>query len=364
MKVALVHDWLNGMRGGEKILEVLAEIFPHAHIYTLLYESDKISSIINRLKIRTSFIQKMPFASRCYRYYLPLFPYAIERFNFKDYDLVISVSHCVAKGIKVPEHTLHICYCLTPMRYVWSFSQDYFGRGIKMMFVKPFLNYLKKWDRNTSKRPHHYLSISRYVAQRIKKYYKENSKIIYPPVDTEYFKPQDKKGDYYLIVSALVPYKKVDIAVEAFNELKLPLKIIGTGTEWSKLRDIASDNIEFLGWQSDDTVRNYYASCKAFVFPGIEDFGITVLEAQSCGRPVIAYKEGGALETVVDGRSGIFFEPQTKEALIEAVKQFEKNGTFSKETIRKNALKFNRNAFKQQLKEEIDKLYNKGIGGS
>lgn len=357
MKVALVHDWLNGMRGGEKILEVLVEIFPEAHIYTLHHDPERVSSVINSLPIHTSFIQKMPFRKRFYRYYLPLFPKAIEGFALEGYDVVISVSHCVAKGVKAPKNSVHICYCLTPMRYVWDFSVDYFG--LKSILYKPILEKLKKWDVLSSKRPDHFLSISQIVAQRIKKYYNKESKVIYPPVDTESFIPQDIDSDYYLVVSALVPYKRVDIAVEAFTQMGKPLKVIGTGTEWNKLKKIAGPTIEFLGWQSDDVVRDHFARCKAFVFPGIEDFGITVLEAQSCGRPVIAYAAGGALETVNQGaKTGIFFKEQNKESLIKAVKEFE-NERFNKQDIRNSVLSFNRKDFKEKLKAEILTLSKK-----
>ena len=360
MKVALIHDWLNGMRGGEKILEVLAEIFPDAHIYTLLYEPEKISSTINNLPVKTSFIQYMPKSKRYYRYYLPLFPLAVESFRLKDYDLVISTSHCVAKSVKVPKNAFHICYCFTPMRYVWDFSKEYFGTNSGFSLIKPILGCLKYWDRKTAKRPDCYFSISQNVASRIKRYYNRDSVVIYPPVDTDFFVPQDIDDDYYLMVSALVPYKRVDLAVKAFNILGLPLRIIGTGTEEHKLRKQARPNIQFLGWQDNSVVRDHYARCRAFVFPGIEDFGITILEAQSCGRPVIAFAAGGARETIDEvNNTGIFFKEQTPESLIDAVKHFEKIiKNFSKQKIRQQALKFDRNIFKQRLKDEIQRLYN------
>lgn len=352
MRVALVHDWLNGMRGGEKILEVLAELFPDASLYTLLYEPDKISPVINRLRVHTSFIRNLPFAKRYYRYYLPLFPCAIERFNLNGYDLVISTSHCVAKGIRTD--ALHICYCLTPMRYVWDFGKEYFNSA--RFFIKPVLEYLKHWDRGTGSRPDFYFSISQNVADRIKRYYNKESTIIYPPVDANFFTPQDIDGGYYLIVSALVPYKRIDIAVSAFNRLGLPLVIIGAGTEYNRLRKKAGPNIRFLGWQADEVVRAHLAGCKALIFPGIEDFGITILEAQSCGRPVIAYKAGGALETIdPDIPTGVFFTEQTPEALIKAVRE---QHVFDKQRIRENVLKYDRGLFKERLRNEIQRLYN------
>lgn len=358
MKVALIHDWLNGMRGGEKILEVLAELFPDADVYTLLYEPDKISQTVNRLSVHTSFIQKLPLVKKCYRYYLPIFPFAIERFKLRGYDLVISTSHCVAKGIKTPKDTLHICYCLTPMRYVWDFGEEYFNS--LRFFIKPILGYLRSWDRKTSARPNFYFSISQNVVNRVKRYYNRESIVIYPPVDTNFFIPQNIDKDYYLIVSALVPYKKIDVAVEAFNRIGLPLRIIGTGTEYNRLRKTAGENIKFLGWQEDSVVRDYYARCKALIFPGIEDFGITILESQSCGRPVIAYRGGGALETIdPEIPTGLFFTEQTPDALIKAVKEFEKiQHTFNKEKIRQNVLRYDRGLFKKRLRDEIQGLYN------
>ena len=353
MKVALVHDWLNGMRGGEKILEVLVELCPQAHVFTLHYDSEKVSDIINKMPIHTSFIQKLPLRAKYYRYYLPLFPKAIESFDLSGYDLVISTSHCVAKGVKAMPGSIHICYCFTPMRYVWEFAADYFG--FKSLIYKPILARLKKWDRNTAVRPNYFFSISQNVAVRIKKHYNRTADIIYPPVNTDFFVPQDGDDDFYLVVSALVPYKRIDLAVRAFNQLGKPLKIIGTGTEWARLRRMAQPNIEFLGWQADEVIRDYYAKCRAFVFPGVEDFGITVLEAQSCGRPVIAYAAGGALETVnVKQKTGVFFYEQTPDALVAAVKEFERNKDyFKKELIRESVLGFDRKLFKEKLKTEI-----------
>lgn len=355
MKVALVHDWLNGMRGGEKILEVLAEIFPQAHVYTLLYEPEKISPLINKLPVTTSFIQNLPWRRVYYRYYLPLFPRAIESFKLAGYDLVISTSHCVAKGVKVPAGTRHLCYCFTPMRYVWEFSRDYFG--LKALMLRPFLAQLRRWDVRTAVRPDFFWAISQNVAGRIKKYYNRDSLVVYPPVDTDFFVPQEKDENFYLIVSALVPYKRIDVAVEAFTKLGRPLKIVGAGTEWKRLRKIAGPNIDFLGWQPDEMVRNLYAACRALVFPGIEDFGITILEAQSCGRPVIAFRAGGALETInVKARTGIFFDLQTPARLLSAIEEFETAaGAFDKQKIRESVLGFDRQVFKKTMESEIKK---------
>jgi glycosyltransferase involved in cell wall biosynthesis len=241
---------------------------------------------------------------------------------------------------------------------VWDFGRDYFG--FKRFLLMPFLNRIKTWDQKTSSRPQYYISISQTVANRVKRYYNKESAIVYHPVDADFFMPQDKDGDFYLVVSALVPYKRIDLAVEAFNELGLPLKIIGTGTDFKHLQKKARPNIQFLGWQSDEAVRDYYARCKALIFPGIEDFGITVLEAQACGRPVIAFSAGGALETVDEKiPTGVFFNEQTAESLVNTIKEFEKKKhLFNKQKTREHILQFDRKLFKQRLKDEIQGLFN------
>ncbi len=355
MKVALIHDWLNGMRGGEKILEVLCELFPQATIHTLLCEREKLSPTIARMDIKTSLLQSFPSRRTRYRYYLPLFPWLIERFDLSDYNLVVSTSHCVAKGVRPPKDGLNICYCLTPMRYVWYFRREYFHHwGWRRHLLKPVFAYLKRWDMASSKRVNRWLSISQNVAARIKKIYNRDSDIIYPPVDADFFNPVAEVGNYYLIVSALVAYKRVDLAVQAFNKLKLPLKIAGIGPERNRLEAMADKNVEFLGWIPDEEIRDLYRGCKAFIFPGEEDFGITPLEAQACGRPVIAYGKGGVLETVKDGVTGILFEEQTADALAAAVRKAGKT-SFSPNTLRANALRFDRKLFKERLKDYIEK---------
>ena len=356
--VVLVHDWLNGMRGGEKVLQAITEVFPLAKIFTLVLEKEKISPQLRQKQIIPSFIQKMPFGKSKYRHYLPLFPRAIEKFDLADFDLVISTSHCVAKGVKVPPDTLHICYCFSPMRYAWLFYEDYFGENkIKKIVYKPILNKLRKWDFESCSRVHHFLAISRNVADRIKKYYRRESEVIYPPIDTDFFTPSPAEEDFYLIVSALVPYKKIDIAIQAFNSMKLPLRIIGQGPEFKKLKSIASGWITFYGWLSDEEVRENYRRCKALIFPGEEDFGLTPVEAQACGKPVIAYRKGGVLESVIDGKTGLFFCEHTKQSLIDAVKKFQ-SLSFDKETIRKNSLRFNHEAFKANFKKYVVDKYN------
>lgn len=376
MKVALVHDWLTGMRGGEKVLEVFCEIFPDAHLYTLLHIKGTVSKTIEDMDIRTSsFVKKLPLIKHKYRHYLPIYPKVIERFNLSEYDLVISSSHCVAKGVITGPKTLHICYCFTPMRYIWDLYNLYFGKDranfITRTCVSLVLGYLRKWDVDSSKRVDRFVAISRYIADRIEKYYGRGSDIIWPPVDCSYFKPGATDGDFYLMVTPLAPNKRVDIAIKAFNTTGLPLIIIGSGQEEKKLTAMAGENIKLLGWQSDEIVREHYANCKALIFPGVEDFGIVPLEAHACGRPVIAYGKGGTLDTIVplnnDGpntenengkATGVFFYEQTPGSLAEAVNYFEdKINLFNKDNIRHHAEAFDRPIFKETIKKYFKQKY-------
>ena len=379
IKIALVHDWLTGMRGGEKVLEIFCKLFPDAHLYTLLHNKGSVSSTIENMDIRTSFVQHLPLVKRKYRYYLPIFPIAIKRFNLEDYDLVISSSHCVAKGVITGPDTLHICYCFTPMRYIWDVYDLYFGKErsstITRWCVSLVLGYLRKWDVESSKRVDKFVSISRYIEGRIKKYYGRSSDIIYPPADCSFFKPGTSSNNFYLMVTPLAPNKRVDIAVNAFNKLDLPLKIIGSGPEEKKLKKIAGKNIELLGWRSDEVVREHYINCKALVFPGVEDFGIVPLEAQACGKPVIAFGQGGVLDTIIpldikksgtkdedktmDNATGVFFYEQTPESLAQAVIHFEGiKGMFDKEKIRKHAGSFDTAIFKNKISDYIEQAYD------
>ena len=359
MKVAIVHDWLTGMRGGERVLEILCEIFPQAHIYTLLFIKGKLSSKIENMNISTTFVQMLPFIKKYYEYYLPFYPIAIEGLQLNKYDLVISSSHCVAKGVVSSPGSCSICYCHTPMRYVWDRYYDYFltNSDSKVIFkyiVKFFSHYLRMWDVTSSSRVDHFIANSKYVSQRIKKFYRRDATVIYPPVDCSRFNISNKIGDYYLIVSALRPYKRIDIAIEAFNELGLHLKIIGTGKHETQLKKLAKSNIEFLGYLPDEEIPEYFSQCKGLIFPGIEDFGIVPLEVQASGRPVIAYSAGGVLESVIEGETGIFFHNQTKDALIDAVKRFQKV-KFDPEKIRNYALKFEKEVFKKNFEKFVFK---------
>jgi glycosyltransferase involved in cell wall biosynthesis len=352
-RVAIVHDWLNGMRGGEKTLEAILELFPEADVFTLLLDREKISETIGKQKITMSFIQHMPFVQSKYRHFLPLFPMAVASLDLSGYDLVISTSHCVAKGARPPDEALHICYCFSPMRYVWVFQEEYFGRSwLRRLLLAPILVGLRRWDRGSCKRVDHFVAISRTVANRIAQFYGRESTVIYPPVDTDFFVPAEQEGDSFLIVSALVPYKRIDVAIQAFNELHLPLAIIGDGPEYRRLEKMAGENVSFRGWVTDQEVRTAYQGCRALVFPGIEDFGLTPVEAQACGKAVIAFGQGGVRESVRDGETGILFREQSVEALVEAVRAFERSN-FDASVARENSLRFSREVFKSRLREYL-----------
>ncbi|OGS18424.1 MAG: hypothetical protein A3J83_01010 [Elusimicrobia bacterium RIFOXYA2_FULL_40_6] len=367
MRVAIIHDWLTNPGGAEKCLEVLCELFPHADLYTLVYDEKRLNSkIISSMNIKPSFIQKLPFAKTQYRNYLPLFPVAIEQFDLRHYDLVLSFSHCAAKGVITSVGTCHICYCCTPMRYAWDMYQDYMeGMGpLKKGLVSFFMTYLRMWDANASGagRVNYFFSISNYISQKIRKYYNRDSEVIYPGLDTNFFTPspaavEKKYSNYFLIVSRLVTQKRIGLAVEAFNRLGLPLVVIGTGPDIGKLKKSAASNISFLGWQPDEILREYYRDAKAFLLLNEEDFGITPLEAQSCGKPVIAYAKGGALETVINGVTGTFFSSQTPEVLMEKIRDFNP-ALFDSNIIRAHAIKFNIEDYKLRLWESIMSRYN------
>jgi glycosyltransferase involved in cell wall biosynthesis len=362
-KIALVHYWLVGMRGGEKIVECLCEIFPDIDIYTLVYNKDKVSSIINSKNVYTSSIQKKLFAKNHHHVYLPFMPVAIEQFDLSGYDIVISSESGIAKGVLTKPETCHICYCHTPMRYLWNMYFDYLKnekiRFLKRKFIEAFFNYLRVWDLATASRVDYFISNSDNVRKRILKYYKRESSVIYPPVPVNEFKFSDKKEDYYLIVSQLISYKRIDIAVEAFNRLSKKLVIIGDGSEKKKLARKAGKNIKFLGWQNDKVLKEYYSNARAFIFPGEEDFGITPVEAQASGTPVIGYGKGGLLETVIDGVTGLFFYRQDAESLAEAVERFENaEDSMDKYIIRENAKRFDTAVFENELKSFIIEKYS------
>ncbi|UCE74465.1 MAG: glycosyltransferase [Methanomassiliicoccales archaeon] len=370
MKVALVHDWLTGMRGGERCLEVFCELFPNADLFTLFHVKGSVSPTVEGMNIATSFLQNFPFLKEKYRFYLPLYPSAIESLNVKEYNLIVSISHSVAKGIVPGSDSLHISYVLTPMRYVWDMYHEYFGNRYVSRLTRTGIalltNYLRSWDVAANNRIDHFICISDHVAKRVKRYYQREGEILHPPVDVGKCHISNKTDDFYLIVSAFAPYKKLDIAIHAFNQLKKRVVIIGKGQEEKRLKSIANSNIEFLGWQPDEVVAEHYSKCKALIFPGEEDFGITPLEAMASGRPVIAYGKGGVLETVVPlqlgntGKqnfpTGVFFYEQTVGALIEAVETFESNqDLFDAKKLREHAKKWDRPIFKANIKTCIEK---------
>lgn len=360
MRTAIVYDRVNKWGGAERVLLALHEIFPDAPLFTSVYQPDKAPWAQVFPEVHTSFLNRFPPARSRHEILAPFMPKAFESLEFDDYDLVISVTSEAAKGIITGPHTLHVCYCLTPTRYLWSGYNTYFKGTTFKGVTKPLVGYLRKWDRMAAKRPDIMVAISTNVQKRIKKYYHRESQIIYPPLDDKFFKPNTsilysnkvKRGKYFLIVSRLVPYKRVDLAVEAFNNLRLPLYIIGTGSEEKRLKARAGKNIKFLGQLTDGRLFHYYEKAKGLVMPQEEDFGLVALEAQSFGVPVIAYGAGGAFDTVVEGKTGLLFKKQSVKSLIGAVSRFGKV-KFDKKRISRNVAKFSKRRFKKELMELI-----------
>lgn len=361
MRVALIHDYLNQYGGAERVLEAFCEIWPQAPIFTLIYDKARTGAAFEGRKIKTSFLQKTPFVKAHHRPFLMLMPLAVEQFDLSKYELVLSDSASFAKGVITRPKTLHICYCHTPTRYVWDDSHRYveefnYPRFIKR-FIPPFLNYLRLWDEAAASRPDKYIANSHFVAQRIKKYYQQEAQIIYPPVKTKNFYLSQKPGNYFLIVSRFLPYKKIDLAISAFNELGWPLKIIGDGPERRKLKKMARPNIEFVGLVNEKTLADYYASSRALIFPQEEDFGISAVEAMSAGRPVIAYRGGGALEIIREGETGLFFEEQTAASLLDVLKRFQPE-QFDGQRIQAYVQQFDKEIFKAKIEDFVEKSLN------
>jgi glycosyltransferase involved in cell wall biosynthesis len=370
MKVALIHDWLNGMRGGEKVLEQIIELYPNCDIYTLFHEKGKLSPLIESRPIYSTFVERLPFVFKKYRNYLPLFPTAIETFDLNGYDLIISSSHCVAKGVITPPGSTHVSYVHTPMRYVWDMFGDYFGPGKKgrltRALVSLFANYLRMWDVTSSARVDSFVANSSYVASRVNKFYRREAAVINPPVNVDRFTIGQPK-DYYLVVSAFAPYKKVELAIKACSLRNAKLKVIGDGQDAENLKKLAGPNVEFCGWRENEEIAQYYREARAFLFPGLEDFGITPVESMASGRPVIAFGQGGARETVVPANqtesekpqkpTGVFFHEQTPQALADAMEYFEKNESlFKPEIIRERALEYSEQSFRTKFKAHVDGL--------
>ncbi|MBU1292126.1 glycosyltransferase [Patescibacteria group bacterium] len=361
MRVALVHDYLNQYGGAERVLEAFGQIFPKAPIYTLLYDKKRTGYAFEGREIHTSFMQKVPFVKSHHRPFLMLMPLAIEQFDLSDYDLILSDSASYAKGVITSPQTLHICYCHTPIRYAWDDSHKYieeFGYSSLIKKVIPFfMNYIRVWDEQAAQRVDKFIANSRFVSQRIRKYYKRESKVIHPPVKTDLFYVAPKPEEYFLMVGRFLPYKRFNLAIEAFNQLGWSLKIIGDGPERKKLEALANDNIEFLGLVSDQKLRDFYAHCQAFIFPQEEDFGITAVEAMASGRPVIAYQGGGILEIIQSEITGLFFKEQTTDCLIEVLKKFNPDN-FNSQVIRERALEFDQERFKEKIIKFINEYRN------
>ena len=360
-RVALVHDWLTGMRGGEKVLEAIAELYPGAPIHTLLHVKGSVSSAIEAHPGRQSFAQWLPAAATRYRTYLPLFPTAIEQFDFDEYDLVISTSHCAAKSVVVPGRAVHVCYCHSPMRYAWDQFDAYFGPDqvgpARSRLLRPVLAQLARWDRDTAGRVSRYVANSHYVAGRIRRYYNRGSDVVHPPVDTTYYHPEPAGPEPFLLaVSALVPYKRLDLAIRAAAAARLPLTIVGRGPEESRLRALASasgGDVTFTGWLSDEEIRGLYRRCRAAVMPGVEDFGMVPVEAHACGRPVVALAEGGALDSVVDGVTGILVREPSVDAFADAFREAATRD-FDTAAIRRHAESFGRARFQREFQQVVE----------
>ena len=362
MKIAIVHEWLVNYAGSERVVESFSNIWPDADVFTLVdfLNDEQRNTILKGKFAKTSFIQHMPFAQKQHRKYLPLFPKAIESFDLSDYELIISSSHSVAKGVKTKKDQLHICYCHSPMRYAWDESDYYLSeanlnKGLKGKLATAILNYLRKWDVKSADNVTYFIANSKFISGKIKRIYNRDSEVIYPPVDIDNFPLGIIKENYYLTASRLVPYKRIDLIVEAFS--KTPdkkLVVIGTGPEKEKIKNKATSNIEVLGYQDNKSLIKYMQKAKAFVFVAEEDFGIIVVEAMACGTPVIAGNYGGTAESVIDNKTGILFPKQEISSIIDAVKKFESNSILDYSLIHKHAESFNRKTFEAKIKSYVD----------
>lgn len=359
MKLALVHDWLNQIGGAEDVLETLVSMYPSAPLYTSLYAPDVMPQHWRNWQIHTGFIDRLPFSHKKQQLYFPLYPFAFEQFDFTAYDIVVSNKSGFCHGIVTGPETMHVCYCLTPTRYVWRYHEyakrENLGRGVRLGLA-PFLTLLRVWDRLAADRVDHFIAISEEVRRRIAKVYHRESTIIYPPVETERFSPVSSVDDYYLIVGRLVPYRRIDLLIEAFNKMGRRLLIAGNGRDRDRLEAMAGPTIEFLGYVPDAELPELLARCRAFMFPAEEDFGIAPIQAMASGRPVIAYGAGGALDTVVPNKTGHLFYAQTVEAIIEAVEQFDTDALDPYE-IQAWARQFDTAVFQQKLSAFIEQKW-------
>lgn len=363
MRIALVHDCIVHVGGAERVLQSLHATFPEAPVYTLVMEPKITRELLPGARVVTSFAQRLPGASRYFRAYFPLYPMAVESFDLNGFDVILSSSFAFAKGVIPPVSARHICYCYTPLRYLWSeFHSPHaagFRRGWKKLLADPLMSHLRMWDRLSADRVDDFIAISKTTAARIAKYYHRDSTIIHPPARVKGISPSGVSGDFYLLVSRLMPYKRVDLAIQAFNQLGLPLKIVGTGPQLGELRRQAGPHVELLGSVSDAALAELYDRCRAFVFPAIEDFGIVMVEAQAYGKPVIACAGGGASEIVIDGETGVLFDEQTPASLVSAVKKFA-DLKFDAERIRAHALEFDESKFQQRIREFVEAKVSEG----
>ena len=363
VRLALVHDWLTGLRGGEKCLDVLCQRFPSAALLTLLHRRGSTTPAIERMNIKSSWLNRVPAIERHYRWWLPLMPLAVESLPIPaNTELVVSFSHAVAKGVIAPRGVPHVSYCFTPMRYAWDLRDDYFGPSRRRWSPlaaarNAALDRIRDWDRAAAERVTHFVAISQTIADRIERCYGRSSTIIFPPVDTDYYTPDDTvaRGDDYLIVSALVPYKRIDLAIAACSQTNRRLTIIGAGPERARLEKLAGPTVRFLGWQSDEVIRDHLQSCRALVFPGHEDFGIVPVEAQACGAPVIALARGGATETVLPADdsttgTGVFFDTPSIDALVASMEWLESRPErLDPDLARRQAERFAASRYEQQM---------------
>ncbi len=358
VRIALVHDWLTGMRGGERVLEVLCSLFPHAELFTLVHVPGSVSPIIERCRLHTSVIQHLPWSHRLYRHYLPLFPIAIEQFDLDPFDLVVSTSHCAAKAVVTTGRARHLCYCHTPMRYAWDQYDAYFGPArigrLRSRLIRPVMRALARWDADTAQRVDRFVANSGHVAGRIRRYYNRRAAIVPPPVDVAFFSPDDTApGRHFLVVSALVPYKRIEVAIEACRSVGARLKILGQGPELERLRRVGAGDVDFLGTCSDEGLRQHYREAAAVLLPGEEDFGIAPVEAQACGRPVVALARGGALETVVDGVTGILVADPSVTGFAEGLARVQQTA-FDAARLHEHALAFSRDQFAARMQAQVD----------
>ena len=359
MKVGLVHDWLKQMGGAEKVLLQLSGMYPDALVQTSLYSADLVDPEFRNLNVSTSFMQKLPGVFRHHRWYLPIYPLAFHLLDLHGYDVVISNASAFCKSIRTPSNTLHVCYCLTPTRFVWN-PDEYLERetvspAVRSL-VRPLLTMMRAWDLRSARRVDRFVAISRVVADRIRQFYGRDSDVIFPPVATTTLAPTSSIDDYFLVVSRLAPYKRIDLAIKACTELGLRLKIIGSGRDRAALERMAGPTVEFLGWQEDDVVRHHFASCKALIFPGEEDFGITPVETQAAGRPVIAFAGGGALDTVIPGETGEFFTEPTTGSLSRVLKEFD-DSRYASSRMVQNAKRFDETVFENEMTRFIESAY-------